>query len=544
MKHILVGAALVGCVFAAVQGRGGAQGNDTLRSAADARGIYIGAAISPNFYDSTEPEYGQVLAREYNMLVAENLMKWSSLHGSRYSYSFAGADGMVAFAQKHKQAVRGHTLVWHESLPRWVLQIRDSNELQNVLKAHVQTVAKHFKGKVFAWDALNEAILEDGSYRKTLFYNLLGKGYIANVFKWAHEADPQTKLFYNDYNAEGINPKSNAVYALVKSLLAKGIPIHGVGFQTHMDASFTSATSTMPANLERFRALGLEVQMTEVDVKTLASGTRAEKFALQAKAYGDLVRTCLAAKCTAFITWGFTDAYSWRASSQPLPFDSNYAPKPAYYAILEALKNPVVAAPPPIVTVTAPSSLAPSSLAPSSLEPRVFADFAVAQPQVRIAKTEYSQFPRDAVVDSLRVEAGLLVVDYRLTKIGGSGYAGAGANLTLVDGQTVDASGFSALRLNLASSAARVLRVRIAGTDQGVLDSGCYPIALLNVSAELKFYTLPFKDFAPPSYCQAGGRDIAQTLPAVLMLEVADDGMPDSGTRAGRLQIAAMTFVK
>ena len=328
----------------------------------------------------------------------------------------------------------------YESLPTWVSGITNKNELQNVLKEHVQTVAKHFKGKVFAWDVLNEAILEDGSYRKTPFYNLLGEDYIANVFKWAHEADPQTKLFYNDYNTEGINLKSNAVYALVKSLLSKGIPIHGVGFQTHMDASYSSATSSMPANLERFRALGLEVQMTEVDVKTVGDGTRAEKFALQAKVYGDLVRTCLAAKCSAFITWGFTDAYSWRASSQPLPFDSNYAPKPAYYAILEALRNPVVLTPkatPAIVTVAAPVAL----------EPGVFADFAVANPQFRIAKTEYSQFPKDAVVDSLRVDAGLLVVDYRLTKIGGSSYAGAGANLTLLDGKAVDASGFSALQL-------------------------------------------------------------------------------------------------
>ena len=537
MKHILVGVALIGCVFAVVQGRGGAQGNDSLRAAGDARGIYVGAAISPNFYDSTEPEYGQVLAREYNMVVAENLMKWSALSTSRGKFSFNAADALVTFAQKNKQAVRGHTLVWHESLPTWVLQITNKNELQNVLKEHVQTVAKHFKGKVFAWDALNEAILEDGSYRKTPFYNLLGQEYIANVFKWAHEADPKTKLFYNDYNTEGINPKSDGVYVLVKSLLAKGVPIHGVGFQTHMDASFSSATSTMPANLERFRALGLEVQMTEVDVTTVGSGTRAEKFALQAKVYGDLVRTCVAAKCSAFITWGFTDAYSWRASGQPLPFDSNYAPKPAYYAILEALKNPVAVAPkatPPVVTVAAPVSL----------EPSVFADFAVANPQFRIAKTEYAQFPKDAVVDSLRVDAGLLVVDYRLTKIGGSSYAGAGANLTLLDGKTIDASGYSALRFNLASSQARVLRVRIAGSDQGVLDSGCYPIAMVNISAELKTYTLPFKDFAPPSYCQAGGRDIARTLPAVAMLEVADEGVPDVGTRAGRLQIGTMAFVK
>jgi endo-1,4-beta-xylanase len=212
--------------------------------------------------------------------------------------------------------------------------------MRNVLKTHVQTVAAYFKGKIFAWDVLNEAILEDGSYRKTPFYNLLGAGYIADVFKWAKEADPSAKLFYNDYNTDGINPKSTAVFNMVKALKASGVPIDGVGFQAHVDSNFNVVQQRTLENYKRFRDLGLEVHLTEVDVTLAGTAPRAERFAAQAKVYKDLLGTCLAVKCTAFITWGFTDAFSWRSAGAPLPFDSDYQPKPAYFALLEALKAP------------------------------------------------------------------------------------------------------------------------------------------------------------------------------------------------------------
>jgi endo-1,4-beta-xylanase len=314
-----------------------AQTTPTLRQLAEARGIAIGAAATPNFYDPLEPEYPTVLAREFNMLVAENIMKWSGLSGERGKYSFAAANAMVEFAQKNKMQVRGHTLVWHESLPRYVFQIKDKNLMQNVLRQQVQTVAGHFKGKIAAWDVLNEAVLDDGSYRKTPFYNVLGEEFIGNLFKWARQADPKAKLFYNDFSTEAINPKSDAIYNLVKNLLAKGVPIDGVGFQTHVDTNFSVEKAQMQQNMQRFRDLGLEVQMTEVDVQLRGDAPINERLASQAKIYKDLMQACLAVQCTAFVTWGFTDAYSWRSAQQPLLFDSSYQPKPAYFALQEAL---------------------------------------------------------------------------------------------------------------------------------------------------------------------------------------------------------------
>ncbi len=311
----------------------------TLRSLAEARGLYMGAAVAPIFYDTTEPDYAIVLAREYNMIVAENIMKWSALSSGRGKFSFNAADGMIAFAAKNKQAVRGHTLVWHEQLPSWVLTIKDKNEMRAVLKEHVQTVAAHFRGQVFAWDVLNEAILEDGTYRASPFYKLLGADFIADVFRWAREADPKAKLFYNDYNTDGINTKSTAVYEMVKKLKAQGVPIDGVGFQAHLDSTYNVTQQRTQENYQRFRDLGLEVQLTEVDVQLSGTAPKPERLAAQAKVYSDLLKTCLAVKCTAFITWGFTDAFSWRAGSSPLPFDSSYEPKPAYFALLEVLKN-------------------------------------------------------------------------------------------------------------------------------------------------------------------------------------------------------------
>ncbi len=507
----------------------------TLRSLADARGMYMGAAVAPIFYDTTEPDYGMVLAREYNMVVAENIMKWSALSSGRGKFSFNAADGMVAFAQKNKQAVRGHTLVWHESLPSWVLTIKDKNEMQAVLKNHVQTVARYFKGKVFAWDVLNEAILEDGSYRKTPFYNLLGEGYIADVFRWAREADPNAKLFYNDYNTDGINKKSTAVFEMVKKLKSQGIPIDGVGFQAHIDSNFNVQQQRTLENLERFKALGLEVQMTEVDVQLSGNAPKAERLAAQAKVYGDMLRACLAAKCSAFITWGFTDAFSWRAGSSPLPFDSSYQPKPAYFALLEVLKNP---------TVTMPAVAAPAPTS-SALEFASFADASKSLQGGAIVKTEYNEKAGDAKVDGISVTNGVLTVDYRLSKQAGSTFAGAGVGVNaLENGKTISLVGYNAMRLQVASSQAKSLRIRISSTDQAIINAGCYPVVFLDVSPDLKTYTIPLEKFAPLGYCGSNARTLAQVISNVLLVEIADEGLPSSGVRQGQIRIGKIEFLK
>lgn len=513
-----------------------AQTQPTLRSLADARGIYIGAAIAPIFYDTTEPDYPKVLVREYNMVVAENIMKWAALSSGRDKYSFFGADGLVAFAEKNKMAVRGHTLVWHESLPSWVTTIKNKNEMRNVLKNHVQTVVKHFAGKVFAWDVLNEAILEDGSYRKTPFYNLLGEEFIPDLFRWAREADPSVKLFYNDYSAEGINPKSNAIYELLKKMRNNGVPVNGVGFQTHVDSNFSPTSAKMQLNLERFRALGLEVQLTEIDVNLANDGSsKAERLTAQAKVYKDLMQTCLlpSIKCTAFITWGFTDAFSWRAGGSPLPFDSNYKPKPAYFALLEALKAPTSAS-----TVPTAPSVATTATAMNSLT-LTFAQFQNNSLQTlqggTIFKTEYSQHPSDASVQSLAVVNNLLTVNYKLSKAAGSTFAGAGVNIAAA--KPFDARGYTKLRLKLSSSQATELRIRVSSTDQTIIEAGCYPVKYIKVTPQLSTYELPLKDFASLGYCGARSQKLENTLANLNLIEIADEGLPNFGTREGKIEL-------
>jgi GH35 family endo-1,4-beta-xylanase len=313
----------------------------SLRSLASAKGVNIGIAVGPTLFDELEPEYAETLAREFNMIVPENAMKWGAVEPAPNQFVWSLPDAIVKIAQKNKQKVRGHTLVWHEQLPNWVHQITDRNAMLAALKNHIQTTVTHYKGQIDTWDVINEAISDSGGLRSTPFLNTIGKDYFELAFRWAHEADPDAKLFYNDYNTDGINQKSDEVYALVKDLLAKGVPINGVGFQAHIDAGFDVVSQRVLENYQRFRDLGLEVQITELDVQSNSSIPASEHLTRQAKVYGDLLEICLEVKCSAFMMWGLTDAHSWRAGRSPLIFDGNYQPKPAYDAlkrVLEATK--------------------------------------------------------------------------------------------------------------------------------------------------------------------------------------------------------------
>ncbi len=313
----------------------------SLRAIASAKGVNIGVAVGPTLFEEFEPEYSEILAKEFNMVVPENAMKWAAVQPAPNQYVWALPDAIVKIAQKNKQKIRGHTLVWHEQLPNWVLQINNRDTMLIALKDHIQTQVKHYKGQIDSWDVINEAISDSGGLRNTPFLKTIGQDYFELAFRWAHEADKDAKLFYNDYNTDGINRKSDDVYALVKDLLAKGVPIDGVGFQAHIDTGFNVVTQRVLENYQRFRDLGLEVQITELDVQSNSSFPASEHLARQAKVYGDLMQICLEVKCSAFMMWGLTDAHSWRASKSPLIFDSNYAPKPAYDTlkrVLEAAK--------------------------------------------------------------------------------------------------------------------------------------------------------------------------------------------------------------
>lgn len=313
-------------------------GAQTLRELADARGIRIGSAVDPSHLK--EPVYAETLAREFNQAEPENAMKFGPIHPSAESYNFGPADALVEFAQAHKMAVRGHTLVWHQQIGAWVKNGNYTPEqLAGILQDHIRTVVSRYAGKVYAWDVVNEAVDTDGNPRTSPWSVV--PGYIEKAFRWAHQADPKALLFYNDYSAETMNKKSDAIYAMAKDFKARGVPLDGVGLQMHIGLKHPDLPG-MRANLERLTALGLQVQITELDVK-LADNS-AESLAAQAKVYRDIVGLCLAnARCTAIQLWGFSDRYSWIPHSSKgfdfaLPFDRDYQPKPAYDGIRDAFR--------------------------------------------------------------------------------------------------------------------------------------------------------------------------------------------------------------
>jgi len=317
----------------------------TLRSLAQAQGRYIGAAVDPRPLLG-EPLYAETLAREFNMVTPENALKFGRTQPSRDQYTFRDADAIIAFARANGMAVRGHTLVWHVVLPRWLTGgAFTREELLAILRAHITTVVGRYRGQIAAWDVVNEALGNDGSWRDTIWHKTIGPEYVDLAFRWAHEADPQARLFYNDYGCEGLGRKSDAVYALVKGLRQRGVPIDGVGLQMHVRTDASPESAEAAANLQRLAALGLEVHITEMDVRINGVVTE-EKLARQASIYKDMLRVCIAAEnCRAFVLWGFTDRHSWipqyfRGWGSALPFDEAYRPKPAYRALMEALSTP------------------------------------------------------------------------------------------------------------------------------------------------------------------------------------------------------------
>jgi endo-1,4-beta-xylanase len=307
---------------------GPAHAASTLGAAAAEKGRYFGTAVAANRLG--EAAYVSTLNTEFNSVTPENEMKWDALEPSRGSFSYGSADQIVNHALNRGMKVRGHTLVWHSQLPGWVGSL-GAGDLRTAMNNHITQVMTHWKGKIHSWDVVNEAFQDgsSGARRSSPFQDKLGNGFIEEAFRTARAADPAAKLCYNDYNTDGVNAKSNAVYAMVRDFKARGVPIDCVGFQSHFNSA-SPVPSDYQANLQRFADLGVDVQITELDIE--GSGTA------QATSYGNVVRACLAVtRCTGITVWGVTDKYSWRASGTPLLFDGNYNKKPAYTAVLTAL---------------------------------------------------------------------------------------------------------------------------------------------------------------------------------------------------------------
>ncbi len=335
---------LVGCSIKtdSMTATGSIMPESSLRSLADSQGLRIGAAVAARPLRE-EPVYAQTLGREFNMLTPENAMKFDALHPERSRYDFDDADAIVNFAGANAMQVRGHTLVWHEQLSPWLVGVEYTrDELIKILREHIWTVVGRYRGRLGTWDVINEAIIGDGSLRDTIWRRKVGPDYIDLAFRWAHEGDPQARLFYNDYGAEVLNRKSDAIYSLVHGLQDRGAPIHGVGLQTHLAMESPPDLEAFIANMNRFAALGLAVHVSEMDVRVKEPITE-DKLAAQARVYRDILEACLSSRhCEAFALWGFTDRHSWIPTAYPgtgaaLIFDEYYHPKPAYNALMDAL---------------------------------------------------------------------------------------------------------------------------------------------------------------------------------------------------------------
>jgi endo-1,4-beta-xylanase len=316
----------------------------TLRSLAEKHGMYIGTSTAPSYLEN--PDYAALAIREFNTLVPGTAMKWEIIHPQPERYDFTQGDAIVNFARAHNMTVFGHTLVWDLQQPDWLTQGEHTrDEWIQILCQHIKTVVGHYRGQIYAWQVVNESFNDDGSLRDTLWLRKIGPEYIAMAFQWAHEADPEALMIYNDNAGEGMNAKSQAIYTMVKGLLARGIPIDGVGLQMHVRLYGPPTPQDLAANMKRLADLGLEAHITEMDVRLQYSqDSEEEELAAQAEMYRQALAVCLAApNCNVFVTWGLTDRYSWIPGytghpDAPLLFDESGQPKPAYFAIMDLLR--------------------------------------------------------------------------------------------------------------------------------------------------------------------------------------------------------------
>jgi endo-1,4-beta-xylanase len=347
-----------------------------LRDFAAPSGLLIGAAADAPYF--SDPNYVQALGGEYNLIVPENDLKFAEAEPSKDQYNFCAADQLLAFANANGMKMRGHNLVWSQYNPSWLTSGGfTSSQALTILQNHINTVVGHYKGQLPDWDVVNEALSNSAPYgldQTSFWYQQLGSGYLDTAFQLAHAADPNAKLFYNDYGGEGAGAKSDAIYALVQGMISRGVPINGVGLEMHLTLSGPPSESDISANMARLGKLGLEVHVSEMDVRVPVDSNgnaSAANLAAQATLYQNVFAACQAnSNCTEFLTWGVTDLHSWIPGSFPgfgagLLLDQQYNRKPAYTSISSALQTQNAATVRPAIfpggVVIHASSLAPVS---------------------------------------------------------------------------------------------------------------------------------------------------------------------------------------
>jgi len=322
--------------------------DDRLRDVADDRGFNIGAAVAASPL-RTDAGYKKTLRNEFNYVTAENALKMGPLRPSQDTYDFGDADAVVNYAREHDQTVRGHTLAWHNQTPEWFQEWDHTpGQIRDFLRDHIHTTAGRYRSKLDTWDVVNEAVADDGTMRENLWYEALGEEYLDDVFHFADEVTgDDTDLYYNDYGADSVNVKSDAIYDMVERLLDRGVPIDGVGLQMHA-LHAKPDPERVADNVRRFKDLGLEVEITEMDVAYLPDddpGDQDARWEKQADFYRDITEVCLDEGVDTLVVWGVRDSDSWipnwfeSLTDDPLLFDGANDPKPSYHAIKDTLAN-------------------------------------------------------------------------------------------------------------------------------------------------------------------------------------------------------------
>jgi endo-1,4-beta-xylanase len=329
----------------------------TLAGAAEQSGRYFGTAISAGRL--TDTQCTTIANREFDMVTPENEMKPDATEPQQGVFTFTQGDRVHNWAVQNGKRVRGHTLAWHSQQPSW-MQGLEGAPLRSAMTNHITQVMTHYKGKIYAWDVVNEAFDDSTGGRRNSNLQRTGNDWIEVAFRTARAADPTAKLCYNDYNIDNWTwAKTQGVYAMVRDFTARGVPIDCVGFQGHFNSG-SAYNANYRTTLSSFAALGVDVQVTELDVAGASPTT-----------YAAIVTDCLAVpRCTGITTWGVRDSDSWRASDTPLLFDGSGAKKPAYTSVLNALNaatpGPSPTGPSPTVSPTPSPTPSQSTPAPGA----------------------------------------------------------------------------------------------------------------------------------------------------------------------------------
>jgi len=355
-NHSIAGLALCAALFGAGATSAFAA-DETLRSLAEKNNIYIGAILNSQWFSGQLPgNYEQIHKTQFNIVVAENEMKFDATEPSEGQFNYNNGDKMVKYAKANGMRVRGHALAWHSQVPGWVSQKYGKNkkELLRVLKNHIEKVVGHWKGQIDEWDVVNEAISNNEPQWRTysVWYEGIGPEFIDSAFVWAHAVDPDAELCYNDYNLEqGINPKAKAGFLLeqVKRWVANGIPIHCVGSQTHVedtttDKHFIGSPDSLRSLARELAKLNVKLKITELDIG-FKSGINVSKSDLERQGqtfrqYLDIVLE--EPNADTYLIWGVSDKWSWLSGlnrQKGLIYDDNLNPKPAFDSILVRLQT-------------------------------------------------------------------------------------------------------------------------------------------------------------------------------------------------------------